>query len=387
MKSLHLIKTAVGAGWALLQITELVRKGVEVHIILGEEGPMRSAYERAGAHVHVSPIDIARLRDPMRLQSALKAFRALLLMIKPDVVHSHFVGTTLFMRLAMGGQYKIPRIFQVPGPMHMEYLATRCADIYSASKYDYWIATCKFTFDMYKKAGISDDRVFLSFQGTIVDPPRDESAFDLRQELGLTKDSEIVGLVAYIYSPKRWLGQRRGIKGHEDLIDAIEIISQTGRNVYGVFVGGAWGSDTRYEAEVRRYSEKKIGKRGIFLGTRTDVRRIYPNFNLVVHPSHSENFGGATESLVLGIPTVATNVGGFPDIVHDRVTGRLVPPKNPERLAQVITEALDDPEGGQIMARAGQELTRRVLDVRQTSSEVLECYRKVLAHCARAGSV
>ena len=57
MRVLHLIKTPVGAGWALRQIRELVQLGVTVHVALPGEGPMRGRYNEVGAIEHTLQTD------------------------------------------------------------------------------------------------------------------------------------------------------------------------------------------------------------------------------------------------------------------------------------------------------------------------------------------
>jgi glycosyltransferase involved in cell wall biosynthesis len=58
-----------------------------------------------------------------------------------------------------------------------------------------------------------------------------------------------------------------------------------------------------------------------------------------------------------GLPVVATDVGGTREAVRDGVTGKLVPPGNPERMAQAMIEYLRDPK---LRSRAGTEARRRV---------------------------
>ena len=56
MTVLHLLKTAVGAAWALRQMRELVALGVRVHVAT-PEGPMQAAYRAAGVTVHTANYD------------------------------------------------------------------------------------------------------------------------------------------------------------------------------------------------------------------------------------------------------------------------------------------------------------------------------------------
>jgi glycosyltransferase involved in cell wall biosynthesis len=240
------------------------------------------------------------------------------------------------------------------------------------------------TRELYLANGAPPEKVLLSYYGIDLPARLPEPTGALRAALALPVGRRIVGMVAYIYPPKRLLGQRRGIKGHEDLIDALTVCVGRGLDVQGVFIGGAWGSASSYEARVRAYAVRRLGDRATFLGTRTDVAALYPELDVAVHPSHSENVGGAGESLLAGVPTVATAVGGLPDFVVPGVTGWLVPPRDPVRLADGIAEALAHPARSRAMALAGRETVLAQLDVKKTAAEVRSIYSLMLEK-ARTG--
>ncbi len=385
MKVVHLIKTGVGAHWALRQIEVLIGQGIEVHVVVSEDGPMLGKYEAIGASVHHLPIDVARLR-PWNLIGAVQRFIRLIEDIDPDLIHSHFVGTTLFMRLALRRRRDIPRLFQVPGPLHLEKSLPRWVELASADQADYWIASCRLTRDLYRTFGILPDRLFLSYYGTSLGHIRLPGRRDqTRAELNLAPSTRAIGLIAFMYPPRRWLGQKVGLKGHEDLINALKILSDAGRDVVGVFVGGAWGKGGWYEDRVRAYGARCLGARALFLGTRTDIPALYEALDVAVHPSHSENVGGAVESLLLSVPTVTTSIGGFPDVVIDGETGYLSPPKDPTALACAIARMLDAPERAAALAKAGQALCENLFDVERTGREMEEIYRMVISrHQANA---
>ncbi|MDO8266611.1 MAG: glycosyltransferase family 4 protein [Moraxellaceae bacterium] len=378
MISLHLIKTTVGASWALRQIKELIFFGCAVHVVLPDDSGLADDYRNAGAIVHFINVDISQAKSPVRFLINLFKFRALVCALNPDIVHSHFVGTSFFMRVALAG-VDVPRIFQVPGPLHLENRFIRFLEVISASKSDYWIATCTRTREYYLESGVSPDRVGMIFYGTDMTRLLPSVKGRLRGELGLSPDVKIVGMVAFVYAPKKWLGQSRGIKGHEDLIDAMALLLKNRDDVVCVIVGGAWGDRANsYYENIVSYGTRKLGDKVYFLGSRSDVPQIYPDFDLAVHPSLSENLGGAGESLLMGIPTLATNVGGFPDIVIDGVTGWLTPPSDPEAMALRIAEALDNPEEAVKRAHAGRSWLVQELDVVKTSREVLDFYKTVI---------
>ena len=211
--------------------------------------------------------------------------------------------------------------------MHLEKTITRKVDISLANKYDYWIPTCHLS-KTYLQEGIAENRLTTIFYGS------DISVFDhnqpqgrLRSELDILDDTKIIGMVAFVYPPKKWLGQNRGLKGHEDLIDAISIVIKQRNDVACVIVGGASGDSEDYYKHVVEYGKNNLGDKVYFSGTHTDVPSLYPVFDIAVHPSLSENLGGAAESLLMGVPTIATDIGGFPDIVKEDKTGWLNPTK------------------------------------------------------------
>ena len=370
MKVLHLVKTSVGAIWAYRQMRELANLEVEVHVALPSNGPLLKQYESAGIYIHSIDYDLKTFFK------TAKRLRQIVEEVKPDIIHSHFVLTTIFMRLTLR-KYNIPRIFQVPGPLHLENFVFRNIDLILSQKNDHWIGSCNWTVQKYLQSGISKERLFLSYYGG-------DSNFIKKQEgilkatLGLDKNAFVVGMVAYMYAPKRYLGQKRGLKGHEDFIDALALLLNKYPNLYGVCIGGAWDNAISYEKKVINYAKRKCGNRMIFLGNRNDVPALYGDMDLVVHPSHSENLGGAGESLSLEVPTIATNVGGFPDIIIHNKTGLLINPKAPSELASAIEKFINKDVDIELFKKEGLLLINDMPDVRKTAKEILTIYSNIL---------
>ena len=378
MKVLHLVKTGVGATWALRQMRELVRAGIDVAVVVPANGPLVPRYREAGVRVHELEVDFPA-RRPLELAGRLRRLRRLVELEQPDLVHSHFVGTTLTLRLALGRRSRLPRLFQVPAPLHLEHALFRRLDLATAGGADQWIATCEATRRLYRAAGVSEERLHLSYYGVDLADCRPGERGRLRGELGVAASVPVVGMVAHVYAPKRYLGQRRGIKGHEDFIDAVALLARSHPAIRGVVVGAAWAGAARYEQRVRRHGRLRCPEHVVFLGHRDDVARLYADMDVAVHPSHSENVGGAGESSLAEVPTVATAVGGFPDIIEPGVTGLLVPPRDPTALARAIGTLIDDRERARAMAAEARRRAERMLDVRRTAAEIASLYERVLA--------
>ncbi|MFC3092602.1 glycosyltransferase family 1 protein [Alteromonas sediminis] len=378
MRVLHLIKTAVGATWALRQTKELVAQGIEVHIAM-PEGPMTEKYRLAGMTVHEFDPSLA-LTAWWKNRAKARALAQLVEQVQPDIVHSHFVTSTLLMRLALR-HHSIPKVFHIPGPLHLEHVLYRYMDLRSANQHDYYLASCKWTRDALNKFGVNKNKIGLAYYGVNAEDflHAKPSHTDLRGLIGADNNTFVVGMVAYFYAPKRFLGQTRGLKGHEDLIEALAIVLKKYPFVRCVMIGGPWGKADRYFESVKRFAHKKVGDACVFLGTRQDVPSLYPQFDLAVHPSHSENVGGAVESMYSKIPTLTTNVGGFPDLIEPGVTGYMAKAKDPVSLAAQICQAIEQKAQSEALVERGLEKVSSVMNVKKNALEVSHFYQHVLA--------
>jgi glycosyltransferase involved in cell wall biosynthesis len=387
MKVLHLVKTSQGAAWARRQMAVLAGLGIEVVAAMpgGTRAPGAVPYRRAGITVVDADLDWT-LESPWNLPRALATCRALVADVRPDLIHSHFVSTTLTARLALGRRHPVPRLFQVAGPLHLEHLPTRQLDLATAGPRDAWIATCDATRDLYAKSGVPARRLFRANYGIDLAPfltPGGSGAF--RQAIGVGATTPLVGIVAWMYRPRRWLGQRGGIKGHEDFLVACRRVLRMRPGSVAVVVGAARPGAEPYEAQLRALAQGCDAIR--FVGAREDVAGVYRDLDVAVHPSLSENHGGAVESLATCCPTIATRVGGLPEVVRHGQTGWLVPPQAPEQLASAIHQALADPVEAQRRARAGQALVGEAFDVGATARAVAAIYGDVLGTELPAGDI
>ena len=145
-----------------------------------------------------------------------------------------------------------------------------------------------------------------------------------------------------------------------------------------MIIGNAWDGSEKYEQEVINYAKKVLGDKIIFTGYRKDIQEIYSEIDIAVHPSHSENLGGAAESLAYGVPTISSNVGGFPDIVKPYETGLLVNPKDPDDLAKAINWMIEHPEEAKKMGNKGKVLVRKMLNIEETSTKIYKIYKKIV---------
>jgi glycosyltransferase involved in cell wall biosynthesis len=187
-------------------------------------------------------------------------------------------------------------------------------------------------------------------------------------------------MVSLLYAPKWFLGRERGHKGHEDFIAALRLARETRSDIRGVIIGGSWDDASWYDDRLRYLATKTCNGYLSFLGTSANIPALYPDLDLAVVPSLSDGLAySVVEPLLSGVPVVATNVGGLPDLVLENKTGWLVPSRQPEALARAILEALGNRAEAKRRTDAGQTLARNLVDLERTGREVAAIYEKMLA--------
>jgi glycosyltransferase involved in cell wall biosynthesis len=380
MKVLHLCKSSQGARWASAQARVLARRGIEVHVALPDlTGTVTSEWIVNGARVHRVDYTLSPLL-PVATISTLNQVRRLVDLIQPDLIHSHHVKAAIMARLALRGHYPVPRVFQVPGPFHLETTPFRMLELSTATAEDYWIATSRASLSRYLRAGISSSRVFLSYAGTENERFRGQRKGQLRRALGLADSEFVVGNISYIYAPKWYFMQRVGLKCHEDLIDGISLAAEKDRSIRGVLIGGPWGADSTYFEKLRQYARRRSGNAVIMPGAfnQEQVASAIWDFDCVAHVPMSENCGGVVEPLLCGIPTIASRIGGLVEVVMDGSTGVTVPVGEPPALAEAILFVRNHYGEMCNQAQVGRMLAQTMFDVNRTAVEVEEIYRYVL---------
>jgi glycosyltransferase involved in cell wall biosynthesis len=130
----------------------------------------------------------------------------------------------------------------------------------------------------------------------------------------------------------------------------------------------------------RLASELQITQRVQFLGAIDNVPDVLASAHLLVHPSQSEGSSNTIlEAMAEGLPVIATNVGGTPEIVTDYETGLLVPPNQPALLALRIRELVGSPLLRTWLGMAGLQVVRDRFSSARVVADYERLYESVVA--------
>ena len=131
-------------------------------------------------------------------------------------------------------------------------------------------------------------------------------------------------------------------KGHPDLIDAANLLSNLGLRIFVKFYGSG---DSKYLSQLRaNVGSKGLGNRVSFHDFEDDKAELYKSADLVVLPSRSaEAFGLVlVEAMSLGIPVVGSRTGGIPEVIGSEADELVYDPGNPGQMSQIILKLMTD---------------------------------------------
>jgi glycosyltransferase involved in cell wall biosynthesis len=198
-------------------------------------------------------------------------------------------------------------------------------------------------------AGIPAERVSIVPSGIDIhkfDSIAGGSSVTICSEYHIAPTSRIVGNVAHLADHK----------GHRYLVDAADIVIKALPDVVFVIVG---------EGEERRALEQQIRRLGLqqkvlLLGFHENVAPFLSAFAVFALSSYLEGLcTSLLDAMLMGVPVVATRIGGVPDIVQHDVNGLLVEPRNPAALADAILRLLRERELAQRLADKAKETVLR----------------------------
>jgi glycosyltransferase involved in cell wall biosynthesis len=369
LKVLQVIK-CLGYGGAERLLVDMVaaadpeRVMYEVAYVNREQDALVPAIAALGTRVH--PLGASNNAD-LRW---MVAFRKLVTTRHYDVVHFHLPYAAALGQVVLSSFPRSKR----PGVVYTEHslwdrarLVNRIFLRASLLKNERLIAVSQASYDalpdsLRRRATTIVHGVGLSRADSLV-ARREEMRARARSEVGMAEDGLLFMTVANL----------RPEKGYDILLEAARALADRGVPIRFAAVGRGPLSSALHA----RHAELALGDRFRFLGQRDDVLELMAGADVFVLASRHEGLPVVLmEATSVGLPIVATAVGGVPQVLDDEVDALLVPPGDPAALASAIERLASDP---QLRARLARNARRKSsqFDMAAASRTIDDIYLQV----------
>ncbi|MGQ9730190.1 MAG: GT4 family glycosyltransferase PelF [Candidatus Zipacnadales bacterium] len=304
--------------------------------------------------------------------SCITRLRRLVYDFQPDLIHAHLPRAILWIALAK-------RLFRLPVPL--VYTEHNLQDVYSGwgrwiyraflPAVNYVVCVSEAVHKSFTKQWKwSDQRIRTIWNGIRMErsSPR-RSGGAVRAELDCDENAPLACNIANLASRK----------AHDILIAAMTRLHERLPQAQ-CWVAGSPEIDYA-AAEATRQCLAKYGAEGYvkLLGTRSDVPDLLNASDVFVLSSRQEGFPiTILEAMAAGKPVVTTNVGGCAEAVVDGETGLVVPPEDPQALAEALEYVLTHPDEARRMGEAGRRRVEEHFTVEAMVKKHVEVYKKVI---------
>ncbi|MGY3615611.1 glycosyltransferase involved in cell wall biosynthesis [Bradyrhizobium sp. USDA 10063] len=283
--------------------------------------------------------------------------------LKPDVLHGHGAKAGAYVRLRPHSKHTIRVYTPHGGSLHYP-LDTLKGNFYSRLERALMNSTDLFLFE----SAFARD----TYQRTVGTPTSGvvRCVFNgvTAEEFDPVERAEDATDIVYV-------GEFRHIKGADLLIDAVAKLRAEGKQVALTLAGDGEESE-KLKAQVKKLA---LGDAARFIG-HVKARYGFSKGKLLVVPSRGDSMPYVViEAAAAGIPMVAANVGGIPEIFGPH-TDALFAPSNAAAMAEAISRAIDDPAATLARAQALRERISAHFSQQAMVEGVLAGYRDAFAN-------
>ncbi|MFZ2955777.1 MAG: glycosyltransferase [Candidatus Ozemobacteraceae bacterium] len=357
MRILQLIN-ALTLGGAQTLVADLCRflqhRGHQPVVAAFRNGPVGDRLREEGVEVVLLSETGADISGAMQLSRLLKRLR-------PDLIHSHLFRATFWARLAImgAGNQGIPLITSIHGPETAGYhLIERLMATLSASL----IFPSRHLADWYE----SQIRAVPARRGRVIHPGvviAPESSFKAEQILQSDSRPPVLGTLSRLHP----------VKGLDVLIVALARLKE--RNLdFRLVIGGDGRERKRLEELVHRFNLQGLVE---FSGSISSPTSFLQSLDFFVAPSREEAFGiTICEAMERGLPVVGSAVGGIREIIRPGIDGLLVPPDDPDALADALEKLISDNQTRCAMGRNARERVVRDFPRERSLEQYFDVYRQ-----------
>lgn len=383
----HVARLSGGEIALVRLLPSLVARGVDVHVILAEDGPLVDLLRQTGATVEILPMS-ERARDLKKervrtgaapvaaacisLAYSIRLARRLRY-LRPDLVHTNTLKAMLYGGVAcrLSG---IPCLWHVHSQTVPEYLPAQAVRLVRAAARVLPTAVVAnsratlATMHLRSPGAVGIDR------GHVVPSPLDSRPAPPRSAAGGPLRVGMVGRIA-------------PLKGQDVFLRAFARAFPDGPE-QAVIVGAPLFGEDAYLQEIEELADKLgVKERVHFIGFREDVSEEMATLDILVHASIiPEGFGlVVVEGMAAGLAVVAADAGGPSEIVSDGGDGLLYPPGDFTALAAQLQRLASDSELRRRLGEAAQ-VTATAYRPEEIAPRIRDVYEAILRRNAHETS-
>lgn len=331
-----------------------------------------SELQRLGYRYQSVPVAVKTTGDPMRVPRVAYMLYNCLNKCGYSLVHTHgyfadICGQLAAFLLGIGGISTCHGFIETDFKLRMynrmdKYALRLCKKVIAVSE--------EIKGDLLRH-GIKSSRITV-LPNAVSDSCGEDDRYSRRQEkrylLGISPGEYVIGS----------LGRLSVEKGIVYLIEAVAELLDANVSVKLVIVGDG-PTKTALEQQVKA---RGIANQVVFTGFVIDPENWYPAFDIFALPSLTEGTPLALlESMAVGVPVIASAVGGVPKVVTDGVDGLLVPPGNIQAMKEKLQLLISDPELSRRLGGAGMKSIKANYGIDRWCREIERCYRAVSQEC------
>jgi glycosyltransferase involved in cell wall biosynthesis len=194
----------------------------------------------------------------------------------------------------------------------------------------------------------------------------------VRRSYGVAPGERMIGLVGRLHPQK----------GQDEFLRACALLEPRLRaKCHCLIIGGAQPGYEQFRSELEALAHTSgIADRVQFLGFQQETLPIIAAMDALVLPAtRPEGLGGVLlEAMAVGVPVIATRLGGPIEIIEDHVSGLLVEPRQPAQLARALAELIDDPQLGHSIGDVGRRVVEQRFDAARTTAQIQQIYAALL---------
>lgn len=188
----------------------------------------------------------------------------------------------------------------------------------------------------------------------------------MRSELGIQPDAfPVVGVLANL----------RDMKGHRHIISALPSLRKHLPDIKFVFAGRDDSGGEVEQLAVEAGADNSI----IFAGFVKDTPRLFAALDVFLLPSEWEGFPvSILEAMQAGVPIVATNVGGIPEMIRNEQDGLLIPPRDPAAIEGALVQLMQNFALRASMVKSADARYQTEFTVQEMAGKISNLYKKLL---------